>query len=78
MVCQVVIDAQHEQRYVPFPAEKNRELAAHCRCHVEIWGMIERRHDDKLYIDVRQYKVTRKPGDLKDDGPRNTRAYARI
>ncbi len=63
-ISEVAIDAQQEQRYVPVPAGKNRELAAHCRCYVEVWGIIERRHDDKLYIDIKQYKITRKPGDL--------------
>ncbi len=67
-ITEIAIDAQHEKRYVPVPEEKNRELAMHCRCAVEVWGIVEQREDDKLYIEVKQYKITRKPGELQEDG----------
>ncbi|MBN2283976.1 MAG: hypothetical protein JXO48_08815 [Deltaproteobacteria bacterium] len=70
-VVEVVIDTEEEQRYVPVPVEKNRELAAHVRCFVEIEGIIEHRHNERPCLDVREYRITRKPGELSDDGTGN-------
>lgn len=70
-VVEVVIDTEEEQRYVPVPVEKNRELTTHVRCFVEIEGIIEHRHDEGLCLDVRKYRITRKPGELSDDGTGN-------
>ncbi len=61
-VVEIVIDAQEEQRYFPVPMEKNRELAAHFRCSVEVFGIIESRHDEKLYLEVREYRIIKNPG----------------
>ena len=62
LVVDVVIDAEEEQRYFPIPIKKNRELAAYFRCSVEIRGFIEQGYDDRLYLEVIEYKITRKPG----------------